>query len=487
MLIALEVVRTEADDAQLNSPATDLGYLLHKHPDRVQSFATTQGEATVFYPVADADKCRAVLRVDGTDARVDSHTDIDRHVNTIPYAASTRLVVALGKVFGDALAGRCTARPELVDHVWDVSVLIPSVPVRGTLTPADVFEPLGWSVTARAEPLTPTEWGDSDFVTLTLSGRFTVRDSLRHIAIALPALAGDKHYFVDDDDIDKLLRHGEGWLETHPRRDSIVRGYLKNLGALARDALTRLDPASTCDEESADQDLHDQDLHDREFRVGDLQGEDFGDDMAADRRMAVGRRPLAAERIEAVAGMVRALGARSVLDVGCGEGRLLGTLSADGVFARLAGVDVSTDELGSATKRLERRRGIELWQSSLLYTDARCRGFDVVVLMEVIEHIDRGRLPVAVDSVFETMQPGAVIVTTPNSEYNPVYGITDGFRHPDHRFEFTRDEFESWCRGVAADHSYTVTTSGIGQVSDDVGTPTQCAVFRRIDSEGGVR
>lgn len=464
MLLALEIARTAADGGRSLPPATDLGFLLHKHPDRVQRFATTQGEATVFYPVAAADRCRVVLHVDGSGARVDTHTDVDRYVNTIPYAASTRLVVAMGKVFGDAIAGRCPSRAELVDHAWDMTVSIPAVPVRAELRPEDVFGPLGWSVTARAEPLMPADWGDSDFATLTLSGRFTVRDSLRHIAVALPALAGDKHYFVDDDEVDKLLRLGDGWLAEHPRRDAIVRGYLKHLGGLTTEALSRL---------GSD-------------RVAPESAEDETRAVEADRRSPDTRRTLADERIATVAEIIRGTQARSVLDVGCGEGRLLAALSADSTVTRLAGVDVSTDELRTAAGRLERRRGIELWQSSLLYTDERCRGFDVVVLMEVIEHIDPGRLPVAVDSVFDTMQPGAVIVTTPNAEYNPVYGLDNGFRHPDHRFEFTRDEFESWCGRVAADYSYEVTLSGIGQVVDGVGTPTQSAVFRRIDV-GGAR
>ena len=146
----------------------------------------------------------------------------------------------MGKVFGDAIAGRCPSRAEIVDHAWDMTVSIPAVPVRAELRPEDVFGPLGWSVTARAEPLMPADWGDSDFATLTLSGRFTVRDSLRHIAVALPALAGDKHYFVDDDEVDKLLRLGDGWLAEHPRRDAIVRGYLKHLGGLTTEALSRL-------------------------------------------------------------------------------------------------------------------------------------------------------------------------------------------------------------------------------------------------------
>ena len=178
--------------------------------------------------------------------------------------------------------------------------------------------------------------------------------------------------------------------------------------------------------------------------------------------------------------LVRASGARSVLDVGCGEGRLLAGLAASEGATRLAGVDVSTAELRRARGRLERWRSVDLWQSSLMYRDPRCRGFDTVVLMEVIEHIDPDRLPVATDSVFGDMEPETVIVTTPNRDHNPVYGV-DGFRHPDHRFEFSRSEFAQWAAAVAAEHRYAVELGTIGEPVEGHGSPTQTAVFRRID------
>lgn len=428
------------------APATDLGYLLHKHPDRVQTFDTSQGSARVFYPLATVEQCRVVLHVDGAGAR--SHTHIDRYVNTIPYAASSRLVVALGKVFGDALAGRCANRPDLVDTVWpELTLVVPSVPTDGRLDPTDLFTPLGWSVDVIPQPLQPAEWGDSEFVTLTLRGQHTVHDALRQLCVLLPVIAGDKHYFVDDLEIDKLERLGDGWLSTHPLQEQIISGYVKHVRPLVDQALVRLVDA---------------------------------DALAENPTISARRATLARQRRDAVADLVRASRARSVLDIGCGEGRLLGELAADRHLNRLAGVDVSPSALDRARDRLDRWRVIDLWQSSLLYTDPRCRGFDVAVLMEVIEHVDIERLPIAVASVFGSMAPRVVIVTTPNRDHNPNYGLAaHEFRHPDHRFEFTRTEFAQWCDGVAAEYRYTVTRGEIGEPAGEVGAPTQTAVFTR--------
>lgn len=429
-------------------PATDLGFLLHKHPDRVQTFPTTQGTATVFYPVATPERCRVVLRVDGAGVRGRPDAD-DRYVNTIPYAGSSRLVVAFGKVFGDALAGR-SSRADVTSHVWPMAVTVAAVPLRGTIGVQDAFAPLGWEVDVRQRPLSPSVWGDSAVATVVLRGHATVRDALRQLSVLLPVVAGDKHYFVDDSEVGKLERLSDGWLADHPHREDIARGYVKHIRSLGEEAVARITGT-----ESAAEPVHD-----------------------------TGRSSLAQTRARVVCGLVAASGARSVLDIGCGEGRLLAMLADDGVAGRLAGVDVSVDELQRAAKRLERYRAVELWQSSLMYTDDRCRGFDTAVLMEVIEHIDPERLPVAVASVFGAMAPKTVIVTTPNREFNTEYGLT-GFRHPDHRFEFTRTEFADWCAQVAVDHHYAVVHHGIGDEVADVGAPTQCAVFVRDDEEVG--
>jgi 3' terminal RNA ribose 2'-O-methyltransferase Hen1 len=273
---------------------------------------------------------------------------------------------------------------------------------------------------------------------------------LSHLYVLIPALTSDKHYFIGDDEVDKLLRTGSGWLPDHPAREQISRRYLKGLSQLTDEALTRLVPETATP------------------------------DPLPPRRQA----SMQQLRRAAVADTLRTIGARSVLDVGCGEGSLLRTLVTEPGIGRLAGVDVSVNALRRAGESLSRFTAVELWQSSLMYADGRCRGFDSVVLMEVIEHIELDRLDTAESAVFETMAPSSVVVTTPNRDYNPRYGLGDNtFRHPDHRFEFTRDEFGQWCGRVGADYSYSVTVGSIGEVDPDVGSPSQLAVFRRIDAD----
>jgi 3' terminal RNA ribose 2'-O-methyltransferase Hen1 len=330
-------------------------------------------------------------------------------------------------------------------------VVVSSVPVTGGVDLVhQFFEPLGWTVTATPTVLQPHQWGPSRFVQLELDGAFTVRDALSHLYVLVPALSSDKHYFIGDDEVDKLLRNGAGWLADHPARESISRRYLKGFGDLTDNALARLVPDTVTHE-------------------------------LAPRRQASIRQL----RREAVVDSLRAVGARSVLDAGCGEGSLLRVLVTEPGIGRLAGVDVSMPALGRAHESLSRFREVELWQSSLMYADARCRGFDAVVLMEVIEHVELDRLDTVESSVFETMAPRFVIVTTPNRSYNVRYGLSDNeFRHSDHRFEFTRLEFEEWSRRVAGEFGYTVTTEAIGEVDPEVGSPSQLAVFRRVDGDG---
>lgn len=444
------------------SPATDVGYLLHKHPDRVQRFPTSQGVATVFYPIADDDRCRIAMHVDGTGIRPTRDSGTSRYVTAAPYEASTRMVVALGKVFGDALAGRCHQRPELVDRTWDLTIRAAAVPCAGgpdnlsgpdnpratdTLSAEDLFEPLGWTVEMTREALVPAEWGSSDHGVLTVRGSFRVVDALRHLAVLVPVLARDKHYFVDDAEIEKLVRLGDSWLPAHPHAAAITRAYLKNLPGLAERAIIMVSGAD-----------------------------------APAAGVTDTRKRLSHNRTEEVVGLLSASGARSVLDVGCGEGRLLAELAARTPIPRLAGVDVSADALHRAARRLELVRQVELWQSSLMYADPRCSGYDAVVLMEVIEHIDRGRLPVAMASVFDDMAPATVVVTTPNREFNARYGLAAGkLRHPDHRFEFDRTEFADWCAAVSSEFAYTHVRGGIGDRDVEAGSPTQYAVFTRTD------
>lgn len=455
-------------------PATDLGFLLHKHPDRVQEFRQSFGTAVVCCPETTEERCTAALMLEVDPIRLARSRPrnapdfaLAQYVNDRPYAASSLLAVALGDVFSTARAGRCAARPELTGQALPLQVRIPVLPCRGGAELAmRLFGPLGWAV--RAEPIALddrfAQWGDSRYVDLTLTGTLRLADALNQLYVLLPALDESKHYWQGSDEVDKLLRSGAGWLAEHPDRELIARRYLGRGGGLSRLAIERLEELDEAGPEPpADPDA---------------------DTDAAPEQT---RRPsLDAERHAAIRQVLSDLGATSVIDLGCGPGKLLAQLLRDGQFQRLAGCDVSVRALQHAARRLHLERlsereasRIELFQGALTYQDDRFAGYDAAVLMEVIEHIDETRLPAVERVVFDTAQPSAVLVTTPNVEYNARYETLTGLRHRDHRFEWDRAAFAAWAERVAATYGYRVEITGIGEADPQLGAPTQLGVFRR--------
>ncbi|MEV4462257.1 3' terminal RNA ribose 2'-O-methyltransferase Hen1 [Micromonospora echinofusca] len=485
-------------------PATDLGHLLVKHPDRAHSFDVPVGTAHVFYPEAGEQRCTAALLLDVDPLRLagargkgrgrqqapapDSFT-LGRYVNDRPYAASSLLSSALSKVYRSALRGESRERPELARTPIPLQVRVPVLRCRGGADVAvRMFGPLGWAVTAAPIPLDERhpEWGDSRYVDLTLTGTVRVADALNHLYVLMPVLDDAKHYWVAPDEVDKLLRAGEGWLAAHPERDVITRRYLAHRRALAGLALARLAERGPADEPAAEPTVDEATGNEAtgDATNGDeASGGDTGGGQVAARRAS-----LAARRREAVLGALTEAGASRVLDLGCGGGALLAALVGDRRFTEIVGTDVSRHALTLAARRLrldrlpERQRDrIKLLQSALTYRDDRLRGYDAAVLMEVIEHVDPPRLPALEDAVLGHARPATVVVTTPNVEYNVRYeGLPAGrFRHTDHRFEWTRAEFAAWVDRVCATYGYTAALGGVGDDDPEVGAPTQLVVLTR--------
>ncbi|MEV1142597.1 3' terminal RNA ribose 2'-O-methyltransferase Hen1 [Micromonospora sp. NPDC049799] len=468
-------------------PATDLGHLLVKHPDRAHSFDVPVGTAHVFYPEADEQRCTAALLLDVDPLRLAAargrgrgrqpatapeNFTLGRYVNDRPYAASSLLSSALSKVYRSALRGESRDRPELAATPIPLEVRVPVLRCRGGADVAvRLFTPLGWTVVATPLPLDERhpEWGDSRYVDLTLTGTVRVAEALNHLYVLLPVLDDAKHYWVAPDEVDKLLRAGAGWLADHPERGLISRRYLAHRRALAGQALARLAEQRLADEPAAaEPDV-----------VDDTTGPD-----------AVRVPSLAVRRREAVLAALVEAGASRVLDLGCGGGALLTALAGDRRFTEIVGTDVSTHALTLAARRLrldrlpERQRDrIRLWQSALTYRDDRLRGYDAAVLMEVVEHVDPPRLPALEDAVLGHARPATVVVTTPNVEYNVRYeGLPAGrFRHADHRFEWTRAEFADWVARVTTTYGYTAVIRGVGDDDPEVGAPTQLAVLTRTE------
>ncbi|TDU87236.1 3' terminal RNA ribose 2'-O-methyltransferase Hen1 [Kribbella voronezhensis] len=468
--------------AGLGAPATDLGFLLHKNPARPQSLEVAGGTVHVFYPEATDERCTVavLLEVDpialvrSGKGRATEGFTLGQYVNDRPYAASSLLAVAVGKLFRTAMTGRCDARPDLATRPILLDIRVPALPCRGGAAMAErLFSPLGWSVDARPVPLDPEipAWGDSRYVDLRLRGELRLADALHHLYVMLPVLDDAKHYWVGSDEVDKLVRAGDGWLGTHPDRELISRRYLAHRKRLTDSALEALDRLVESDgvevETSPDEPVA-----------------EVGDDLAGDSEKPVS---LAVQRRTAVVDLLRELGARRVADLGCGEGVLVAQLLKDSSFTEVVATDVSARALTYAERRLHvdemsdrRRERLRLFQSSVTYADARLADLDAAVLMEVIEHVDPPRLPALAHAVFGAARPGNVVVTTPNSEHNVRFETlpAGAFRHPDHRFEWTRAEFQDWAASVCLAYGYDVSFRPVGPDDPDVGPPTQLALFR---------
>lgn len=327
-----------------------------------------------------------------------------------------------------------------------------------------LFEPLGYALEIERHPLDERfpEWGEGFHYTIRLAGRKRLQDLLTHIYVLTPVLDAEKHYWVGDEEVEKLLRKGEGWLSGHPEREAIAARYLRYDRRLTREALARL----------ADEDAPDPEAEERTRAHEEMEIE--------------APLKLWEQRLGAVLSALRAVGAKSVADMGCAEGKLLRELLRERTFERIVGMDVSWRSLEVARRRLNldrmpeaQRKRIELIHGSLMYRDKRLAGFDAAAVLEVIEHLDPPRLAAFERVLFEHARPKAVILTTPNVEYNAKFpGFPEGrFRHKDHRFEWTRAEFAAWARGICERFGYSVRIVPVGPEDPAVGAPTQMGVF----------
>ncbi|MGF1530014.1 MAG: 3' terminal RNA ribose 2'-O-methyltransferase Hen1 [Puniceicoccaceae bacterium] len=457
--------------------AGDLGYLLHKHPDKLQSFPQSFGVAHVFYPANEPERSKVAILLDvdpvGLVRRKGGPSSpgfsLDQYVNDRSYVASSFLSVALADLFATAMNGRCKDKPELVETVFPFVVHLPALPCRGgELLLRQLFEPLGYAVEARSQPLDPQfpDWGASNCLDVTLRGSFRVRDLLRHLYVLIPVLDNAKHYWVGEEEVKKLLSRGEGWLSQHPLRESIVNRYLKFQQRLTSSALEQLigDEGESPDETQA--------AHHAEEEV-------------IEKGLSLNE-----QRMGTVLAALKGSGARRVLDLGCGEGNLLRSLMKEKQFTEIVGMDVSHRALEMASERLKlerlpelQRQRIRLLHGSVIYRDDRLNGFDAAALVEVIEHLDPPRLAALERTIFEFARPATVLVTTPNAEYNVKFETLPAgkFRHQDHRFEWTRAEFQSWAQRVAKSNSYSVQFLPVGSDDPEVGSPTQMGLFAKKD------
>lgn len=455
-----------------HNPATDLGYLLHKHPARLKSFALSFGQAHVFYPEATVDRCSAALLLDVDPVGlVRGHgpsgqgASLEAYVNDRPYVASSFLSVAIAEVFGTALAGRCRERAELVETAIPLEAKLAVLPCRGgEALLRRLFEPLDYQVSVQGFALDERfpDWGVSPYFTVTLEATRRLSELLAHLYVLVPVLDDDKHYWVGDEEVEKLLRHGGDWLAAHPERELIARRYLKHQRRLTQQAMLALRDEDQPDpDEARTSHAHEEEAVEAPLRLGE-------------------------QRLGAVLAVLRSLGARRVLDLGCGEGRLLEQLLPDSSFEEIVGLDVSYRALETARDRLHLDRlpprqaeRIKVLQGALTYHDRRLAGYDAAAVVEVIEHLDPSRLAAFERVLFEFTRPQTVVLTTPNAEYNVRFQHLPAghFRHREHCFEWTRAQFQAWATSVSQRFGYSVRFLPVGPEDAEVGAPTQMGVF----------
>lgn len=455
-------------------PATDLGYLLHKNPAKVHSFELSFGKAHLFYPEASEERCTAALLLDvdpvglvrGKGQRGEGAT-LDQYVNDRPYVLSSFTSVAIGRALGTAMTGRSKGRQELAERKIPLTATLHVIACRGgDGLLRELFEPLGYRVRAERHPLDETfpEWGDGPYYTVTLVGEVLLRDLLRHLYVLIPVLDAEKHYWVGKDEVEKLLRKGEGWLAGHPHKEAIVKRYLPRQRQLAREAMARL-----AEEDNPDPDATQAAHAEEETKIEE---------------------PIRLwqQRMGAVVAVLRSVGARRVIDLGCGEGKLLKALLDEKGLREIVGMDVSHRSLEVAAQRLrldrmpsKQKERLKLMHGSLMYRDPRLAGYDAATVVEVIEHLDPPRLAAFERVLFEAARPETVIVTTPNADYNVKFETLPAgeFRHKDHRFEWTRAEFQQWSERVAGRFGYSARFLPVGEEDSEVGAPTQMGVFSR--------
>jgi 3' terminal RNA ribose 2'-O-methyltransferase Hen1 len=472
-------------------PGTDLGYLLHKNPGRVHDMPLAFGKAVLFFPEMSETRATFAMALDIDPValvRGKGKGDgglLEQYVNDRPYVASSFLSVAIAQTLRNALGGTSKERPELAAQAIPLEATVMPLPVRGAEGLIErLFAPLGYEIGIEPVALDETwpEWGASPYVSLTLKATCRLRDLLAHLYVLIPVLDKQKHYFVERSELEKLLAKGEGWLNRHPAKELIVSRYLRYKSTWTREALARLaedDPVAAADE-----------VVEADAAPNDPAAVEPIVELKKDAAEEALEKPIRLHelRLDTVAQVLKDKGARRVVDLGCGSGKLLKRLLAEKQFTEILGVDVSSISLEMAERRLkldrmsERQlRRIKIVQGALTYRDKRIEGYDGAALVEVIEHLNPDRLSALERVIFQAAKPDVVVITTPNSEYNAKFeGMKPGeMRHADHRFEWTRAEFEAWAAPVAEKWGYKVGITGIGEADEALGCPSQMAVFEK--------
>ncbi|AYV66644.1 MULTISPECIES: methyltransferase domain-containing protein [Niallia] len=379
-------------------------------------------------------------------------SSITHYINDRESAVSSIFCSVLRKAVGTALNGK--PKDEFKEWVnYSFPLEITFGPLSTKLTNhelAELFEPLGYELTIEnGKVLLPKSFAKkSSAKFITLKAKQTIQDCFRHLFVLIPVMDQYKHYYIDEKEVDKLKRYGEGWLSSHPKRNEIIKESLVFSDLIEKSRLIESKPS--------------------EEKQAPL----------------TKKKSLNQWRYEKIIETVKKLPHNSrIVDMGAGEGKLTAQLGFISGIEELIAVDPSEREQLKAKKRIEAlvdKPDFLLptfkW-GSLFYYDSELEKKDIFILCEVIEHIDENRLGKVFDTIFTKYKPYHVIVTTPNQDYNAVYDMNEAKRHSDHRFEWTQQQFEEWTKYWESHANYKVQIDGIGEYIEGYGYPTQMAIF----------
>lgn len=438
------------------SDADVVSYLIAKNPNNPYERDEKGFKVRLAYPVFTKEEVQFVIYVkpDPIDLVRNSSDlfDITHYINDREFAVSSLFITSIRKALGTALNGKPDEKYEKwVDHI--VEIKLEFGPVSTDLRNqeiVDLFEPMGYKVEIERGESVIREKSSARFVTI--SGRQSVQNTLKHVSILIPVIDNYKHYFLDEREVEKLERYGEGWLETHPLKQMIVKRALRFNALISQSTYYEKKPFIPNQEESPRIRLNDQ-------------------------------------RYEAILNVISTLPQReTIVDLGAGEGRLSVQLGFVEGVKEILSIEPSSKARLKAIERFGQvidKEGYVEPQSligSLFYFDSRLQNKDIIILCEVIEHIDEERLPKIFNTIFNDYRPKTLIVTTPNQEYNVVYEMDEAMRHNDHRFEWTRAEFAQHVEAWTQNYPYQISIQGIGEEHPTYGQPTQMAMLRREEA-----
>jgi 3' terminal RNA ribose 2'-O-methyltransferase Hen1 len=435
------------------SGADVVSYLIAKNPNNPYERDEKGFKVRLVYPIFTEEEVQFVIYVkpDPIDLVRNSSDlfDITHYINDREFAVSSLFITTIRKALGTALNGKPDEEYlQWVGHEFDMELAFG--PVATDLRDeeiADLFEPIGYKVEVKRGVSTLQEKSSARFVTL--SGRHSIQSALKHVSILIPVIDNYKHYFLDERDIEQLDRYGEGWIENHPLKQLIVKRALRFNALITQSKYYEKKPYIRNQDEK------------QKVRLNDL-------------------------RYEHILTYIKTLPHKeTIVDLGAGEGRLSVQLGYVEGVQEILSIEPSNKARIKAIERFEqviKTDGYVKPQSlpgSLFYYDSRLQNKDIIILCEVIEHIEEDRLPKIFETILNDYRPKTLIVTTPNQEYNVVYEMEEEIRHEDHRFEWTRPQFSESVNEWTQNTPYHVSMQGIGEEHPTYGHPTQMAIFRR--------